>query len=157
VVEFVEVPVADARAQRLLAEYFAHRAASFPPAQGEYTVTMPDPVRFEPPNGVFLLATDQDEAFGCGGVRRLHTGPDAPIRFEVKHLWVQPHARRTGAGRALLAELERRAITLGAHEIVLDTNASLTAAGSLYRTSGYGEIPPYNDNPNATHWFGKRA
>ncbi|TPW94776.1 PadR family transcriptional regulator, partial [Schumannella luteola] len=43
----------------------------------------------------------------------------------------------------------------GATEAVLDTNANLTAAGSLYRTSGYVEIPPYNDNPNATTWFRK--
>ena len=38
---------------------------------------------------------------------------------------------------------------------MLDTNATLEAAQSLYRTSGYDEIEPYNDNPNATHWFGK--
>ncbi|MEJ1231203.1 MAG: hypothetical protein WDM88_12040 [Galbitalea sp.] len=40
---------------------------------------------------------------------------------------------------------------------MLDTNASLTAAGSLYRSSGYAAIPPYNENPNATHWFAKRV
>jgi hypothetical protein len=39
---------------------------------------------------------------------------------------------------------------------VLDTNASLDAAQGLYQSAGYQEIPAYNDNPNATHWFGKR-
>jgi hypothetical protein len=39
---------------------------------------------------------------------------------------------------------------------VLDTNASLEAAGRLYRSQGYESIQPYNENPNATDWFRKR-
>jgi len=61
--------------------------------------------------------------------------------------------RRLGAGG--LQILERRAAELGATEIVLDTNERLEAAQSLYRSSGYVEVEPYNDNPNATHWFRK--
>jgi hypothetical protein len=38
---------------------------------------------------------------------------------------------------------------------VLDTNERLEAAQSLYRSSGYIDVEPYNDNPNATHWFRK--
>ncbi|HWU59870.1 MAG TPA: GNAT family N-acetyltransferase [Microbacteriaceae bacterium] len=155
-VEFEDAPVTDERAQSLLHEYFADRASSFPAEQGQYTVTMPDPARFTPPKGIFILLNDADGSFGCGGARRLRTEPGQPIRYEIKHLWVQPRARRTGAGRALLAELERRAIAFGAQELVLDTNVSLAAAGSLYRTSGYREIAPYNDNPNATTWFAKQ-
>jgi GNAT superfamily N-acetyltransferase len=60
-----------------------------------------------------------------------------------------------GVGRALLAELERRALALGATELVLDTNDSLEAAGSLYRSSGFEPSEPYNGNPNATAWFRK--
>ena len=56
----------------------------------------------------------------------------------------------------LLEELERRARAFGAAEVVLDTNASLEAAGGLYRSSGYAETEPYNDNQNATHWFIKQ-
>ena len=37
----------------------------------------------------------------------------------------------------------------------LDTNETLTEAIALYRTSGYREIPRYNDNPHAHHWFEK--
>jgi ribosomal protein S18 acetylase RimI-like enzyme len=154
-VEFVDVPVTDERAHAMLLEYFADRAASFPASHGKYTVTMPEPDRFTPPNGVFLLLTDARGAFGCGGIRRLPAEEDQPIRFEVKHIWVQPRGRGIGAGRAMLAELESRAAAFGAGEVVLDTNASLTAAGNLYRTSGYREIAPYNDNPNATNWFAK--
>ena len=42
-----------------------------------------------------------------------------------------------------------------ARVVVLDTNATLEAAQSLYRSSGYAEIDAYNDNPNATHWFAR--
>ncbi len=146
---FRETPVTDATAHALLGEYFAFRESSFPTPAG-YVTTFPSPEIFVQPAGVFLLAEADGVAVGCGGVRSLGEG-----RFEVKHLWLRPEAQGKGFGRALLAELERRAVQLGATEMVLDTNASLEAAGSLYRSSGYVGIPPYNDNPNATHWYGK--
>jgi hypothetical protein len=64
------------------------------------------------------------------------------------------------AGVFLVAELDGVAIgcggiRMGATEIVLDTNERLEAAQSLYRSSGYVDVEPYNDNPNATHWFRK--
>ena len=40
-------------------------------------------------------------------------------------------------------------------QMPLDTNATLEAAQGLYRTSGYTETAPYNDNPNATLWLRK--
>jgi len=55
----------------------------------------------------------------------------------------------------LLADLETRAATLGAAEVVLDTHHTLDAAGALYARSGYEQIEPYNDNPNATRWYRK--
>ena len=64
-------------------------------------------------------------------------------------------AARSKAIADLLTELRRAQSALGATEAVLDTNVALTAAGSLYRASGYVEIEPYNDNPNATLWFAK--
>ena len=86
---------------------------------------------------------------GCGGIRRLENAENEPVRFEVKHLWMQPSARGRGWGRMLLAELEQRAAHLGAAEVVLDTNVSLATAGALYQSTGYEAIPSYNDNPNA--------
>ncbi|WP_353828923.1 GNAT family N-acetyltransferase, partial [Agromyces sp. SYSU T0242] len=92
---------------------------------------------------------------GCGGVRRIAPSPDGLERYEVKHLWLAPAARGRGGGRMLLDELERRAVGFGAQELVLDTNASLAAAGRLYASRGYAAIEPYNENPNATNWYGK--
>jgi len=154
-----EVDVADADAQAMLTAYFAERAVGFPPEQGEYRPTFPDPAQFAPPAGAFLLVTAEDgRAVGCGGVRRIQRSPEPEqlIRFEVKHLWLAPAARGGGEGRRLLDALEERARELGAQELVLDTNRSLEAAGGLYRASGFTPIEPYNANPNATDWFGKR-
>jgi ribosomal protein S18 acetylase RimI-like enzyme len=154
---FREADVTEVDAHALLEAYFAERAAGFPTAQGAYSPTWPASAQFTPPAGVFLVVDDDGEAVGCGGVRRIQRHPDTnEVRFEVKHLWLAPSARGRGEGRRLLAELERRARELGAQEVVLDTNASLEAAGALYRKSGYTEIEPYNANPNATHWYGKR-
>lgn len=151
---FIEADVSDATPQRLLTDYFRERARTFPQAQGSYRTSFPDPAQFVPPHGVFLLVLDESgAAVGCGGIRRLHGSPQA--RYEVKHLWLNPGARGAGHGRALLAELERRAAAFGAGDVVLDTNDSLEAAGGLYRSSGYETIPAYNDNPNATHWYRK--
>jgi ribosomal protein S18 acetylase RimI-like enzyme len=162
-VSFADVAVTDATAHRMLSQYFAERAASFPATQGAYRTTFPDPTQFVPPAGVFLLAYDEDglEA-GCGGIRELRVpladaDPELPVvRYEIKHLWVAPSHRGRGLGRSILSELEHRARGFGATEVVLDTNASLEAAGGLYRSHGYEDIQPYNDNPNATDWFRKQ-
>jgi len=160
-VSFREAGVDEESAHALLAEYFASRAEGFPPEMGPYTAKFPAPDQFVWPNGVFLVVEDVDLAdepadVGCGGIRRIASGPTGLPRLEIKHLWLKPYLRGRGFGRVLLTELERRAAEdFGAGEIVLDTNASLEAAGGLYRSSGYVEIEPYNENPNATHWFGK--
>jgi ribosomal protein S18 acetylase RimI-like enzyme len=146
---YVPTPVDDPVAARLLEDYFTSRELGF--TGGEYTRTPPDPAAFIPPRGTFLVVyTDDDEPVGCGGVRMI--GSD---RAEIKHLWLDPVTRGRGWGRTLLSELEARAVGLGARVVVLDTNATLEAAQGLYRTSGYSETAPYNDNPNATHWFEK--
>jgi GNAT superfamily N-acetyltransferase len=141
--------VTDAAAHALLTEYFTFRAQTFPTATG-YRTTFPDPDEFVEPRGVFLVVELDGADVGCGGIRSLGGG-----RFEVKHLWLRPEMQGRGLGRELLAELEHRARALGATELVLDTNASLEAAGGLYRSSGYTDIEPYNENPNATNWYSK--
>ncbi|MET1044362.1 MAG: GNAT family N-acetyltransferase [Microbacteriaceae bacterium] len=160
-VSFREVDVTDAAAQVLLTEYFTGRELGFPTEMGQYEVKRPHAEEFRPPRGVFLIVEAEDLAgdagdVGCGGIRMLPSVQGQSVRYEVKHLYLQPHTRGRGYGRLLLEELERRAQAFGAHEVVLDTNASLEAAGSLYRSSGYEEIERYNDNRNATHWFRKQ-
>lgn len=151
---FRESPVDDPTAHALLTEYFKFRAAGFPSAQGVYRTVFPTRAEFEPPRGLFVLVEDEGVAVGCGGIRRIDLA-DHPAAAEIKHLWLQPSLRSRGFGRLLLVELERRAVALGAQRLVLDTNDSLTAAGALYRSAGFAEVPAYNDNANATTWFAK--
>jgi GNAT superfamily N-acetyltransferase len=74
---------------------------------------------------------------------------------EIKRMWVAPAVRGLGLGRRLLAELERWARESGATAARLDTNRNLAEAISMYRSSGYAEIPRFNDERYAHHWFEK--
>jgi len=146
---FVPTPADDPVPARLLEAYFTSRELGF--TGGVYRRTPPEAAAFVPPRGEFLVVFDDDDvAVGCGGVRML-----SEDRGEIKHLWLDPSTRGRGWGRTLLIELEARSVGLGARVVVLDTNATLAAAQALYRSSGYDEVEPYNDNPNATHWFAK--
>jgi ribosomal protein S18 acetylase RimI-like enzyme len=100
---------------------------------------------------MFLVATLHAEPIGCGGLK---LPPGQPA--EVKRMWVSERARGLGLGRRLLGELERHAAETGRDSIRLETNGALTEAIALYRSSGYEEIEPFNDEPYAHHWFGKR-
>ena len=152
---FLPAQADDPIAERLLDEYFASRELGFATHPDGYRVVRPDPARFTPPAGVFLvMRNERDDPVGCGGVRRIDD-LDGRATFEVKHVWIQERARGLGWSRLLMDELESRAADLGARQVVLDTNRTLVAAQHLYRTSGYRTIPAYNSNPNATVWLRK--
>ena len=69
-------------------------------------------------------------------------------------MWVAPPARGLGLARRLLGALEQQAAT--SNPVVrLETNAALEEAIGLYRSSGYLEVPPFNDEAYAHHWFEK--
>lgn len=101
------------------------------------------------PAGLFVVARLRGAPVGCGG---LILYPEAPV---VKRMWVAPEARGLGLGRRLLAELERLARDTGARLIRLETNRVLTEAIRMYRGGGYREVPPFNDERYAHHWFEK--
>ena len=61
----------------------------------------------------------------------------------------------TAAVRALL-ELYEAGLTRIVDEIAARDDGSLAEALKLYRSAGYVEIPRFNDNPYAQHWFEKR-
>lgn len=158
-VTFREASTGDPAATALLDQYFATRSEGFPTDQGAYRRPSVDAAQFVPPHGAFLIVEGENLAgepadIGCGGVRRIADGLRG-ARFEVKHLWVQPHARRLGTGRALMLELERRVRSAGATELVLDTHDAQTAAAALYASLGFAPVERFNDNPNATIWLGK--
>ena len=145
------VDAGSAEAQSLVDAYVAEVAATFPGGFDPDASVSADPAELTPPHGAFLVVRDHDGAgVGCGGVKLL----DAETA-EVKRMWLYPSTRGQGLGARLLGALEDLARELGAVRAVLDTNEQLAAAMALYRAHGWVEVPSYNDNPYATHWFAK--
>jgi len=88
---------------------------------------------------------------GCGALRF----GDAGVT-EIKRMWLSQSVRGLGLGRRLLGELERHAHDHGARLVRLDTNHVLAEAIALYRRAGYAQVPAFNDERHADHWFEKR-
>ena len=70
-------------------------------------------------------------------------------------MWVAESARGLGVGRRMLACLEACARDGGAAIAHIETNGTLVEAISLYLSEGYVEVPAFNDEPFADHWFEK--
>jgi DNA-binding MarR family transcriptional regulator/GNAT superfamily N-acetyltransferase len=138
-------------ARRSVESYFAEldrrSDSGFDPTAG----ISAEPHELRPPAGLLLVAYLKAEPVGCGAVKH-HDG--APS--EIKRMWVADHARGLGIARRLLAELEAEAARSGARSARLETNRALTEAIAMYRSSGYVEVPAFNDEPFAHHWFEKR-
>ncbi len=149
----VQITAADPEhlgAQYCLAEYVAElnrrSTRGFDPSVG--ATALPHEVR--PPSGQFFVAYLHGEPVGCGAVKH-HL--DAPA--EIKRMWIAPQARGLGLGRRLLETLEACARAGGARVAHIETSAVLTEALSLYRSTGWVEVPPFNDEPFADHWLKK--
>ena len=100
---------------------------------------------------LFLVATLRAEPVGCGALK-FHGSEPA----ELKRMWVAESARGLGLGRRLLGELERHAAAHGASVVRLETNKTLVEAIALYRSAGYLEVAPFNNEAYAHHWFEKQ-
>ncbi len=150
----VEVEVVDPlrpHAQYCLCEYFAELDRRFDAGFDPGASRPAGPDEMRPPAGVFLVAALRGDPVGCGGLK-FHG--DEPA--EVKRMWVAPTTRGLGVGRRLLGELEARAKAHGCRRVRLDTNRTLTEAIAMYRAAGYDEVPAFNDERYADHWFEKR-
>ena len=106
---------------------------------------VPDELRG--PDGAYLVGYEGAEAVAGGGLRRLDDGV-----AEIKRMFVCPAARSRGVARALLEALEQTALELGYERIRLDTGPKQVHGLALYRSAGYVDVPPYNDNPFACFW-----
>lgn len=103
-----------------------------------------------PPAGLLLVATLHGDPVGCGAMTFFPSG----VAY-IKRMWVARTVRGLGLGRRLLTELEERARANGVHRLQLETKDELREAMGLYLSAGYREVPPFNDEPYADHWFEK--
>jgi DNA-binding MarR family transcriptional regulator/GNAT superfamily N-acetyltransferase len=133
-----------------LRAYFAELAGRFDGGFDPARSISAGDAELTPPAGLFLVATLHGEPVGCGAVK-LHPGAPA----EIKRMWAAPAVRGLSLGRRLLTELEERAAACGARTLRLETNRTLGEAIGLYRAAGYREVPAFNDEPYAHHWFEK--
>ncbi|MBV9918396.1 MAG: GNAT family N-acetyltransferase [Solirubrobacterales bacterium] len=138
-------------AQRCLRAYVAelNRRApqrGFDPSRG--ATAKPHEVR--PPNGAFVIACLRGEAIGCGAVK--HQPSDVT---DIKRMWLAESARGLGLGRRLLEHLEDLAREHGSSVAHIETSDVLPEAIALYRSAGYVEVPPFNDEPFADRWMAK--
>jgi DNA-binding MarR family transcriptional regulator/ribosomal protein S18 acetylase RimI-like enzyme len=154
IASMVQVAVVDPRlpaVRSCVRTYFAELGRRFDDGYDPSLSVPATDAEMSPPTGLFLLASLHEEPVGCGGLKLLADGS-----AEIKRMWVAPSARGLGLGRRLLAELEEQAVvSLGSEVVKLETNRNLTEAIGMYRSAGYQEIPPFNDEPYAHHWFAK--
>lgn len=150
IIKITAASASGAAAQYCLSEYYRELEARFEGGFDPELSLVPSLDEFAPPRGIFLVARMHGRPVGCGGLK--------PITAEaayLKRMWIAPDARGLGLARRLLGALEDQAKLIGYSIVRLETNKSLTEAQQLYRSSGYVEVPPFNDEPYAHHWFEK--
>ena len=105
------------------------------------------PAELRAPGGAYYVGYEGTEAVAGGGLRRLGDGT-----AEIKRMYVRPEFRSRGLAAQLLRRLEAAATALGYASVRLDTGPKQVTAQRLYRSAGYSDIAPYNDNPFACFW-----
>jgi GNAT superfamily N-acetyltransferase len=100
-----------------------------------------DPAKFYPPTGRFYLVRHDGRDIGVGCLKRLAQGVG-----EIQRMYIQPHVRGIGAGRALVERLLHDARELGYTKVRLESLRALAPAHTLYRSVGFVEVEPYADN-----------
>jgi GNAT superfamily N-acetyltransferase len=144
-----ESPTSSA-AQYCLGKYYLELEERFHDGIDPKLSLVPGLDEFVPPQGIFLLVRLNGKPVGCGGFKR-----DSADAAYLKRMWIAPEARGLGLGKRLLQALEERALAQGYAKVRLETERSLSEAQELYRSSGYVEVPPFNDEPYAHLWFEK--
>jgi DNA-binding MarR family transcriptional regulator/GNAT superfamily N-acetyltransferase len=150
-VEIRTVDPAHPDARQCLRAYFAELVSRSHAQLDPATIHAAEPHEMRPPAGLLLVAYLRSEPVGCGAVKHFPGGAS-----DIKRMWVADAARGLGLGRRLLEELEEHARGHGSTTARLETNRTLVEAVALYRSAGYVEVPAFNAEPFAHHWFAKR-
>jgi uroporphyrinogen-III synthase/GNAT superfamily N-acetyltransferase len=141
-------PAASADAQWLLARYFDEIDDRFESGLDRAALLATPPEELSPPGGLFIAGRLAGQPVACGAVKTVEPGV-----ADIKRMWVAANVRGGGVGRRLLRRLVAEARAMGLRRVRLDTNRALTEAIVLYRGEGFVEVPAFNDEPHADHWF----
>ncbi|MEL7464558.1 MAG: GNAT family N-acetyltransferase [Pseudomonadota bacterium] len=93
----------------------------------------------------FFSARGAETAIGCCALKLLRN------YGEVKSMFVDPAARGSGAGAALLAAVETEARANALPLLLLETGSKLAAAHRLYARAGFVERGPFGDYREDPH------
>jgi len=145
------VSPADAAGRRCVARYFEELGRRFEMGFDPASSLPAEDRDLIPPAGAFLVGSIDGEPVACGAIKTIEPGVGS-----LKRMWVADDVRGLGIGRRMLQALEAEAPALGLRVLRLETNRELGEAIRLYRTAGYREVPRFNDDPYAHHWFEKR-
>ena len=97
---------------------------------------------------LLVVESPAGEIVGTAGLRSL-----APAMGEIKRMWIRPGCQGLGLGRRLMRRCLEEARARRFRVLRLDTEQRMHAALSLYRSSGFTEIPDYNGNSRAQIWM----
>jgi ribosomal protein S18 acetylase RimI-like enzyme len=101
----------------------------------------PESPELEPENrGLFVVGYMNGEPVVSGGYRT-YPGDPSGQTAEFVRMYVRPGARRSGVGRALLAELEELAREDDYRYTLLEVGVEQQGAQALYEIKGYRRVP----------------
>ncbi|MGN6537277.1 MAG: GNAT family N-acetyltransferase [Mesorhizobium sp.] len=140
-----------ADARWCLDQYAANLERLFPEGFDQSRGNRLEPDDVLPPHGHFVIARLGGRPVGCGALKVLDSRTG-----EITRVWTAEEVRGQGIATRIMDALEEIGRAQGFERLLLDTNRALVAAQAMYAKRGYREIPPYNDNPYAHHWYEKR-
>jgi putative acetyltransferase len=119
----------------LVAKLDAYLSSLYPPSSNHFL----DLEQLSQPEVRLFVARRDGVALACGALRV------AEGYGEVKRMYVEPKARGTGLGRAMLAAIEAQAALEGMTVLKLETGIHQAEALALYRSAGYRDCPPFGE------------
>ncbi|WP_210528832.1 GNAT family N-acetyltransferase [Rubellimicrobium arenae] len=125
----------------LLGASHAYLSSLYPPEHNHYLSID----ELAQPHIDFWIAEVDGQPQGCIALARMGD------YGEVKSMFVDPAARGTGLGAALLAALEDRARASGLPVLRLETGDDLYPAHRLYRRHGFTDCGPFGDYVEGPH------
>ena len=150
-VEIDDADPAGPDGRHCLESYFAELG---PPVRGRLRGG-PQPRRRRRRPATRRRTSSSSRAFGRAGRLRRPEAQAGRPGGAAPHVGVATTSAGSASGSGYSPSSSARAAARGAGAVRLETNRTLTEAIGLYRASGYREIPAFNDEVYAHHWFEK--